>query len=83
MNKININIFIPGLDKDFDLELPINLEMTKAIEKKKKAINEMTEGAYVVSENMKLYEKSTGKLINTNNIVKYSGLTNGCSILML
>ena len=83
MNKININIFIPGLDMDFDVELPINLEMKDAIKKIKKAINEMTEGAYVISENMKLYEKSTGKLININNIVKYSGLTNGCSVLML
>ena len=83
MNKININIFIPGLDMDFDVELPINLEMKDAIKKIKKAINEMTEGAYVISENMKLYEKSTGKLININNIVKYSGLTNGCSVLMI
>ncbi len=46
------------------------------------AIKDLSDGSYVVKENIKLYDKSTGYLINPNNIVKYSGLKNGCSIML-
>ncbi len=63
--------------------LPINLDMKDVIALIQKAINELSDGSYVAKDNVKLYDKSTGYLINTNNIVKYSGLKNGCSIMII
>ena len=83
MKKIYINLFIPTIDKNYDIELPINLEMKYVIEKIQNTINELTEGAYIVRNDIKLYDKNTGYLINMDNIVKYSGLKNGCSVMIV
>ena len=82
MNKIYVNVFVPTLDRSFDIKLPINLEMKYVVENLQKAISEITEEAYVINENVKLLDKNTGDLINLNNIVKYSGLKNGSSIML-
>lgn len=83
MNKIYVNVFVPALDKNFNIELPINLEMKYVVEELQKAIKELSEGSYVINNKVKLYDKGTGLLINTNNIVKFSGLKNGCSIMLI
>lgn len=83
MDKIYINVFVPVLDKNYDIELPINLEMKYVVDEIQKAINEITEGIYIIRDDARLYDKSTGYLINTNNIVKYSGLKNGCSVMIM
>lgn len=83
MNKIYVNIFVPSLDRSFDIKLPINLEMKYVVDSLQKAISEITEEAYVINDNVKLLDKNTGDLINLNNIVKYSGLKNGSSIMII
>ena len=83
MNKILVNIVVPSLDRDFDLELPINLEMKYVVEQIQKVLLELSDNSYVISDKIKLYDKSTGYLINLNNIVKYSGLTHGCSVMLV
>ena len=82
MNKIFVNVFVPVLDRNFDVELPINLEMKYVVVELQKAINELTDGAYQVKSDLEIYDKSTGYLINLNNIVKYSGIKNGGSIML-
>ena len=81
MKKIFVDIFIPALDRNFNIELPINLEMKYVIDNIQNALIELTDGAYLARANVKIYDKNTGCLINTNNIVKYSGLKNGSSVL--
>ena len=83
MDKIYVNVFIPKIDKNFNIKLPINLEMNYVILEFQKAVSEITNGKYIINENVKLYDKTTGLLINNNNIVKYSGLKNGSSILLI
>ena len=83
MKKIYVNVVVPSLDRSFDIEIPINLEMKYVVDELQKAFKDLSNGAYVINDNLKLYDKSTGFLINTHNIVKFSGLTNGCSILVL
>lgn len=83
MKKVYINLFVPSLDKNYDMEIPINLEMKYVVDELQKSLQEQTEGCYIIKENIKLYDKSTGSLVNQNNIVKYSGLKNGASIMLI
>ena len=83
MKKVYINLFVPSLDRNFDIEIPINLEMKYVVDELQKSLQEQTEGCYIIKETIKLYDKSTGGLINQNNIVKYSGLKNGASIMLI
>ena len=83
MDKIFVNVFVPSLDRSFNIELPINLEMSYVIEQIQKTICELSDGSYEIKQNVKLYDSSTGFLINPNNIVKFSGLKNGCRVMLI
>ena len=83
MNKIFVNIFVPELDRNFNVELPINLEMHYVMDKLQKTIQELSEGVYEINKFVRLFDKNTGCIINLNNIVRYSGLKNGCSVLLI
>lgn len=83
MDKIIINVFVPLIDDSFDIKVPINLEMSVVLELIQESIVELSNNAYVVNADAKLYDKSTAYLINTNNIVKFSGLKNGASVMLI
>ena len=74
---------VPSIDNSFSVKIPINLEMSVVANLIQKTIVELSDNAYVIKESIKLYDRNTGYLINTNNIVKFSGLKNGSSILLL
>ena len=83
MGNIYINVFVPSLDRNFNIELPINLEMQYVLKEIQTAIKELSDGTYVINPKPKLYDKSSGLLINLSNIVKFSGLTNGASVMLI
>lgn len=82
MNKILITIFVPRIEEHYDVKIPINAQVKELIELLQKAISDMTDKVYEINPNAMLYDKITGKIINYNNIVKYSGLKNGSSVML-
>ena len=82
MNKILITVFVPKIEEHFDLKIPINSEVKELVILLQQSIRELTGDVYVVDPNALLYDKITGKVINYNNIVKYSGLKNGSSVML-
>lgn len=82
MNEILVTIYVLGLEDEFDLFLPIGISMREAIDMIQKVLVELSNGNYVISENPILYSQTSGKLINLNNIVKFSGLKNGCKVIL-
>lgn len=83
MNKIIINVFVPLIADSFDIKIPINLDMVTVLELIQDSIVELTDNQYISNPNAKLYDKNTACLINTNNIVKFSGLKNGASVMLI
>lgn len=82
MKKVLVSIYVLKLDKTYDIKLPINLPMTDVLELIQSAIKEMND-AYEINNKARLYENLTGNLINTNNIVKYSGIKNGEKLMLV
>lgn len=82
MNKILVTIYVLALNKSFDLFLPSTMLMSEAITLIQSTIKEISEGVYEINPSPILYNEFDGKLINLNNIVKLSGLKNGCKVLL-
>ena len=82
MDKILVTIYVLSLEKEYDLFLPISILVSDAIEIIQQTIYEMSEGNYEINPSPILYSDENGKIININNIVKFSGLKNGCKILL-
>ena len=83
MDKLLISVFVPLIDDTFNIQIPINLEMQEALSFIQTAVVDLSNKAYVVNPNAKLYDRNTGYLINTNNIVKFSGLKNGALVMLI
>ncbi len=82
MDKILVTFFVLSLEEEFDIFLPINVKLSDALTTVQQSIKEMTEGNYEIIENPFLYNDLDGKLINLNNIVKFSGLKNGSRVML-
>ena len=81
MNKILVTIFVVSLNEEFDLLLPIGLNMAEAIDVIQDSLGELSNGNYQKKEETQLYT-SDGLIINKNNIVKFSGIKNGSKLLL-
>ncbi len=82
MNEILVTVYVLGLDEEYDMFLPIGMNMKECLNLIQETIRELSEENYVVHEDAKLYSSTEGKLINLNNAVKFSGLKNGCKVLL-
>lgn len=81
MEKILITIYVLSLQKEFDIFLPINVHMNQALDLIQNSILDLDDN-YQIIPNPILYCEQSGKIINVNNTVKFSGLQNGCKVLL-
>lgn len=82
MNKILITIYVLSLNQSYDMFLPITMQMTECMDLIQNTIKELSDDMYEINEKPILYNEFDGKIINLNNIVKFSGLKNGCKVLL-
>ena len=82
MNKILVTIYVLAIDENYDILLPINLKVTEATDLIQNTIVELSSGNYQKHDNA-LLMNADGKVINHNNVVRLSGLTNGCRVVLM
>lgn len=82
MKKILVTVYVLGLNSEFDIFLPINLNLGEALDLIQNAIVELSDYNFEKLENPKLYTENGARIANPENLVKYSGLTNGCKVLL-
>lgn len=83
MNKILIEVYVPTIEKRYDILLPINKKVKSVIILLSKAIKELTDGAYIIKNNSFLCDKTSGMIYNPEAIIKESGLKNGSEVLLI
>ena len=81
MDKILVTFYLPSIDSQYDMLVTINMKVKSLINLIQNTIVEETNGVYKSNTNAVLVN-SEGKIINSNNIVKFSGLTNGCKVIL-
>ena len=82
MDQLLVSVYVISINEEFDMYIPINMKVTDLINFIKEKIVEETAGAYEPKEALKLYDVTTTKVINSNNIVKYSGIKFGSKLLL-
>lgn len=84
MREILVSVFVLSIGEEYDVFLPIDMKVIQVINLIQKSIVELSNGDYVVkNDNEIILTNEEGKVINPNNIVKFSGLKNGCKIMMV
>lgn len=82
MDKILVSIYVLTIDEEYDLFISINETVTESLEVIQNAIKELSAGSYQINTNARLYSGLDGRIVNPNNLVKFSGLANGARLLL-
>ena len=81
-NKILIQLYIPLIEEEYDIFIPINKRIGTIKQLIEKNISEQSNG-YVIKEDTNLYSKETGKVYDVQVIVKDTDLKNGSRVVLL
>lgn len=83
MDKIIVEVFFPSLQREFDIEIPINLRFHQIAELIEISVSRITNGQYVPSHEAILCDRETGVLYDINLSPDRQCLHNGSRIMIL
>lgn len=83
MDKIFVEIYVPLLDRSFDMFIPPASSMHDVLELIKKAVTEMSDGRFIANENTTLCHRVDGTIININLSVYELEIRNGSKLMLI
>ena len=83
MNKIIIKLFVPKIDREYDVFIPTNKRISSVIALLVKAINELSNGSFSPSQMPMLYNKITAQSYDINMTIKESDICNGSELILI
>lgn len=83
MEKVLVEVFVPVLDRSFDIFIPLQSPMYEVLELIKKAIKEMSDGRFIANENTAICHREDGTIININLSVYELEIRNGSKLMLI
>ena len=82
-NKVLIKLYVPMVEKSYDVFVPINKKVEQIILLLGEAVNELTDGTFIIQPSTQLCDKVTGEYFDNNKYVKESGIKNGSEVILI
>ena len=83
MNKVLVKLYVPMLEQQFDVKIPLDKKLYKIIYLLIKSIYDVSDGYYIPSDLPQLYEKWTAHKYDINRTVKENHIKNGTEIILI
>lgn len=83
MNKVLVKLYVPTIEKEYDVWIPLNRRIYTTIKLIVKAINEFTNGEYSPSKLPVLYDRKTAKPFDINLTIGESTIRKGSEIILI
>lgn len=83
MDKVLVEVYIPVLDRSFDIFIPLRSPMFEVLELIKKAVKEMSDGRFIANENTAICHRENGTIININLSVYELEIRNGSKLMLI
>ena len=81
-NKLLINVYVPTMECDYDLSIPINKKVGIVKQLIINSIVDLTYGIYKPNDKLELYIKKDGKKLDNDVYVKESNIVNGDKLIL-
>lgn len=82
-NKVLVKLYVPMLETQYDVWIPINKRIYKVVNLLKKAVNEFCGGYYNPTNMPMLYDKISAEVYDLNLTVRDTNIRNGSEIVLL
>ncbi len=83
MNKVLVVLYIPIIEMRYDVYIPINKKIEQIIILLGNALNELTDGGFILQNNTILINKETGNIYDNNQYVKNAEIKNGTELVLI
>ena len=83
MDKILVKLYVPMIEKIYDVWIPSHKRIYNVIDLLIKAVNEMNDYCYRPSKMPMLYDKITAEVYDINLSIKESKMRSGTEIVLL
>lgn len=83
MNEVLVKLYVPMLDEQYDIWIPVNKKIYKILVLLVKSLNEFTKGYYKPTRMPILYDRITAKVYDVNLKVIDTDIRNGTEIVMI
>lgn len=83
MNKILIKLYVPSIERSYDILLPLNKKMYNVVILLLRALRELTDGFYNPENVPHLYNKVTGLNYNLEDRVQDTDIKNGTELILI
>lgn len=80
--KILIKLFLPELEQDFEMYIPVNRTIGQVIELMNKVVNDITLNVYPIKDGLQLMNRRNNTLYNYNDLVRNTDIRNGTELVM-
>ncbi len=82
-NKVLVEIYIPQLDEEFNIYLPLNKNIANIIELICKAVSEMKRIDQIDFNTFSLYNRESGLKYQPDKTIKETNIRNGFRLLLM
>lgn len=82
-NKILLEVYIPSIEKEYDVFVPINKRIGTVKKLIEKGIVDLSDDGYCIKDDTNLYSKETGLIYDVNLKVIDTDLKNGSRIILI
>lgn len=82
-NKVCVDLIVPSIETKYNVFIPVNKKTIEIIFLLNKAINEMSNGAFKLTDKLSLINAQTGIIYDTERSFLENGIMNGTKIILL
>jgi len=82
MNKVFVKLYVPLVEENYEIFIPINKEICDIIKLLVKAINELVDTDYLLTNETGLYNKDTGEKYNSELKICDTDIKNGIELIL-
>lgn len=83
MDKVLVEVYVPVLERTFDIFIPLCSPMYEVLELMKKAVKELSDGRFHADENTAICHREDGSIININLSVYELEIRNGSKLMLI
>mgnify|MGYP004529735797 CR=1 FL=1 len=82
-NKVLVNLYIPFLEKKYEVFLPANRKIGEIIYLIGKVLPDITGGYYQYTNKERLYNRLDGREYQINEMIKNTNIRNGSELILM
>ena len=80
--KILINLYVPEIEKNYEMYIPINKTISQVSLLINRLINTITGGIYPIKNNISIYNRKTSILYPKDLVIRNSDIRNGTELVI-